>query len=340
MLAKSASLPCYEPVCSSQLLLLAASGSSKSEGSVFERLKQIDVFSKFVEIVESEKGLRDELERQQVTVFVPTNEAFQQHAKETEGQVFDMKELIRYHVVPNERLAYKDMYAGRLLATQHIERDLKKHSQMIRINFYVHVEKHLSEEAQNGMIYGINHVLLPPRNALVVLLELAPLFSTAYTAICSLELEGALKKPGLTMFIPTNTAWKHLGMQNLIYLFSKQGEQDLIKILKYHISESLVYSPRMMEERHLVLGTAHGDESIAIEVTPLHSHNKEPTANVLSGENVPSKVIFSINHGQARVWVTDGLASNGVIHTINEVLIPKDVQLPHLMDAGGAVLSE
>ncbi len=68
-------------------------------------------------------------------------------------------------------------------------------------------------------------------------LELLPSkFSTFLLAMHRVGLAKDLhERTGMTLFVPPNNAWKNLGLRNMMYLFSEDGEKDLKKVMEYHV---------------------------------------------------------------------------------------------------------
>ncbi|KAJ1554903.1 hypothetical protein HK405_003766 [Cladochytrium tenue] len=121
-------------------------------------------------------------------------------------------------------------------------------------------------------------------------------------------------------------------MSNLVYLFSDKGTEDLRKILRYHTARDLVYSPQMVEEKHLSLATHDGDEQLHIHATCHRCRGKRHHGGndgcFRHSHHHHRCAVISLNHGEARVVVSDGLARNAALHTIDQVLLPPGLSLP------------
>jgi len=123
-------------------------------------------------------------------------------------------------------------------------------------------------------------------------------FNTLAAAIKAAGLVDALKGPGpFTVFAPTDAAFAKLPPGALENLLKPENKEQLRKILTYHV----------------VAG-----EVMAKDVVTLDS------AKTLEGSNL---TIHAGNGGvmvnNAHVTKTDIAASNGVIHVIDTVLLPK-----------------
>jgi len=123
-------------------------------------------------------------------------------------------------------------------------------------------------------------------------------FSTLVAAVKAAGLVDTLKGPGpFTVFAPTDEAFAKLPPGTLEMLLKPENKAKLQSILTYHVVAGKVMA-------HDVMG--------------LHS------AKTVEGQNV---TIDTMNGGvmvnNAHVIKTDIVASNGVIHVIDTVIMPK-----------------
>lgn len=152
-------------------------------------------------------------------------------------------------------------------------------------------------------------------------------FSTLQLALVKTGLFDVIKDSphtGGTLFAPSNMAFKRLGPKINAFLFSKYGEKYLKALLKYHVvANETLYSDafyKAKEARELV-----GD--VSAEAIPKgRFHVDLPT--LLDGKSLSIDIArfggfiaIKIN-GFGSVTVQDGLASDGVIHVVSNVLIP------------------
>ena len=124
-------------------------------------------------------------------------------------------------------------------------------------------------------------------------------FNTLAKALTAADLIGTLKGKGpFTVFAPTDEAFAKLPAGTLESLLKPENKAKLQRILTYHV----------------VAGTV-----MAADVVKMHS------AKAVSGD-----MITIAAHGgtvtvdNATVVKTDILASNGVIHVIDAVILPRD----------------
>lgn len=122
-------------------------------------------------------------------------------------------------------------------------------------------------------------------------------FSTLVAAIQAADLVETLQSPGpFTVFAPTDEAFAKLPAGTLDSLLLPENKAQLTAILKYHV----------------VAG-----EVVAADVVKLTS------ADTVEGQAVTiSAGETGVRVNDANVIATDVMASNGVIHVIDSVLIP------------------
>ncbi|CAN5184784.1 hypothetical protein BH23VER1_BH23VER1_11750 [soil metagenome] len=120
-------------------------------------------------------------------------------------------------------------------------------------------------------------------------------------AIKAAGLEEALSGEGsFTLFAPTNQAFTALPEGTLDSLMEPENNERLAAILNYHLLPNAVKSDAMGEE--MAVETVGGQ---SVTVTP-GSDERPITVN------------------NARVLKADIMASNGVIHAVNRVLMPPE----------------
>lgn len=244
-------------------------------------------------------GLADALSASDasLTVFAPTEEAF---AKLPAGllnnlTVEQLAEILQYHVVPTA-VASTDLSASQNVATLNGEELFVTADGGVSVNQLANVVT-ADIVTQNGVIHTIDEVLLPAgyREANVIdkANELGT-FTTLVDAVESAGLTSTLKYTGdYTVFAPTDDAFSKLPTGLLASLTTEQ----LTTILTYHVIGAEVFSADL-------------DSAQA----PL----------ALSGEALfvtKDGMDVSVN-GSASVITADVDVSNGVIHAIDEVLLP------------------
>ena len=122
-------------------------------------------------------------------------------------------------------------------------------------------------------------------------------FSTLVTAIKAAGLVETLQGPGpFTVFAPTDAAFAKLPQGTLEDLLKPENKAKLAGILTYHVVPGKVMAA---DVKTMKAETVNGQE-LDIKVADGH---------------------VTVNH--AKVTKTDVAASNGVIHVIDSVLMPK-----------------
>lgn len=126
-------------------------------------------------------------------------------------------------------------------------------------------------------------------------------YSTLLTAVQAAGLEQNLNDPGpITVFAPTDQAFAALPAGTLDKLLLPENKEQLKKILSYHVVPGQVTSANIQP-----------GEVATVEGQPI---------SIASSAN-------SVTVNDASVSQPDVTASNGVIHGIDKVLLPPDVQL-------------
>jgi uncharacterized surface protein with fasciclin (FAS1) repeats len=151
--------------------------------------------------------------------------------------------------------------------------------------------------ASNGLIHVVDTVIIPPKGDIVDVAIANGGFKTLVAAIQAAGLVDTLKSPGpFTVFAPTDAAFAKLPAGTLDALL--KDIPRLKSILTYHVVSGRVY---------------------AADVVKIKS------APTIQGSSVSISVAMgSVKlNGSSTVVVTDILTTNGVIHVIDTVLLPK-----------------
>jgi len=176
------------------------------------------------------------------------------------------------------------------------------------INCYARVQSTI--KAENGVVYEVGSVLLPPGSPSAMLHHFPHVVGVLNAALEKAELETTLDEAKeITLFAPTNWAFRKLGAKRLSFLFSPKGKEALTKILSYHVVPKVVYSRDALKHAPVKVPTLLKDQYLKLDKGKLewHGHVKQ-TVTV----NKDAKIMFA-----------DGFLSNGVGHLLTEVLIPK-----------------
>ncbi len=133
-----------------------------------------------------------------------------------------------------------------------------------------------------------------PMQNIVEIAQSNPQFSTLVTAIVKTDLVDTLSSEGpFTVFAPTNDAFAALGTETLNAVLA--DKQKLTSILTYHVVPEKLVAADVLAKTSLT--TVQGGE-LMVKTSPA----------MINDANITS---------------TDIMASNGVIHVIDKVLLPK-----------------
>jgi len=237
------------------------------------------------------------------TVCAPTDAAFAKVPKATldalAANPAALRSVLLYHVVP-----------GRVMAADVVKLDSAKTLDGRSVAIKVVDGKVLVDGAQvmtpdvmasNGVIHVIDSVLIPKKAAatkpknIVQTAVAARTFKTLATLLKRAGLAGTLQGKGpFTVFAPTDAAFAKVPKATLAALAKNKAK--LRSVLLYHVVAGKVTAAKVVKLR---------------------------TAKTLNGEPVAIRVSRGkVTVGGARVTTADVIASNGVIHVINKVLIP------------------
>jgi len=248
--------------------------------------------------VATDLGLAETLQNEELTVFAPTDDAFNALPEGlldnlTESQ---LTEIILYHVLEGtvESNQIETQQDAETVQGERIF--LQSDANGVTVNGTTSVIN-ADISASNGVIHAVDQVLLPDAFGTVV--------DNAVKRYDLTTLVGLVTDQGLvstlndaeaefTVFAPTNAAFAAISST----LETLSGDQ-VTNTLLYHVLGSAVQASQLSESQ--TVATLNNDEEILIEV---------------------SEGVVTIN-GSATVQIADVIGSNGVIHIIDEVLIPE-----------------
>lgn len=242
------------------------------------------------------------------TVFAPTDEAF---AKLPAGTVENLLKpenkaqliaILTYHVVPGNVQA-KQVTTLKNATTVNGQRiDIAVVDGKVKLDGKTTVIK-TDIECTNGVIHVIDNVILPVQKDLLQVAGEAGSFSTLAAAINAAGLTDALKGKGpFTVFAPTDEAFQKLPAGTLEMLLKPENKDKLAAILKLHV----------------IAGAVYADKVVTMKETPKTLQGQPLQIKIVDG-----KVMLGNSAAMATVTATDVEASNGVIHIIDTVLLPK-----------------
>ncbi|XP_057380925.1 transforming growth factor-beta-induced protein ig-h3-like isoform X2 [Daphnia carinata] len=230
------------------------------------------------------------------TLFAPTNDAFSALDSVTWNALLQdvnlLKRVLTYHIVPSAipPASMKNELVTNSLSGESLRINEYNNRKVVTVNGALKLK---TLEAENGIVYVIDKVLIPDNNkSIVKVLETKGKFTTLMTALVVSGLKNHLDTAGpFTLFAPSDDAFKALPAGVLNSLFTNPSE--LQKVLLSHVIPTTVYS-RGLSSGHLNL--ARGGK---VAVTVSQSGVKISNANVIEADLV---------------------AANGVIHVINNLI--------------------
>lgn len=268
---------------------LAKSADSKTKKPTFKTLS----------VALAKTRLAGTVSSNMLTVFAPTDEAFAKYGLDQKniGSFPGIVDILLYHAV-----------SGKVFSTDLSNSFvLTLNGAALQVNLESGVMVNTSNvviadlEARNGVIHAIDDILFPPTQDLVTLASsFDPEFSVLLAAATKAGLAGTLMNDGpFTVFAPTNQAFiNFLGVADVdaaITAVNGLPAEALVPILLYHVVSGRVYSSDLSSG----------------PVTTLNGNFELDLATLTIDGN--AKLIPSLLNVQA---------TNGVIHVINEVLVP------------------
>lgn len=247
-------------------------------------------------------GLADFLSTENnLTVFAPTDAAFAALLKDLGLTSLDQVDaatlgnILKYHVVSGVVYS-KDLKSGYVPTLSTFSGN--------SISMYVNVEEGVTInkntkvtaadiKAKNGVVHVVDKVILPPTVVSVALANSN--FTTLVQAVVKAGLVDALNGAGpFTVFAPTNDAFSALFTQLGITGVNDLTAEQLVPILTYHVVSGNVLSTNLTAGE---VGTLNG---------------KKISVNLTGGVKINNSTVVA----------ADIQGSNGVVHVINQVLIP------------------
>lgn len=256
-----------------------------------------------------------------LTVFAPTDAAFQSLATKlgfTDAAAMvaaldgpTLAKILQYHVLPSKKLA-ADLVAGG--ATQPTLYTFEGAPTKLSLDTSSGVslgDAVLTSAAvttpdvpaSNGVIHVIDKVLVPPGVLTIVqMAQVNPSFSVLVDAVVTANLAATLGGAGpLTVFAPTDDAFAAALVELGVTRAQLLADPALPDILKYHV----------------VAGDVRAADVVALP--------KPAAVATVQGDSFTVGADLGITDGRARVarlLATDVVASNGVIHVIDKVMLP------------------
>jgi uncharacterized surface protein with fasciclin (FAS1) repeats len=256
------------------------------------------------------------------TVFAPTDAAFAKlpapfnnaaniAAISDAGQIEALKNILHYHVLGTEvrrqqitqgRSNTTALNGGKLYFSNSLGLLLVNGNSLVLI---------ANVDATNGIIHVIDDVLLPPSQTIAQIATGNPAFSSLVAALVKTNLVGVFTGNGdFTVFAPTDAAFAKLpapfNSASSISAISSQAQIDaLANILKYHVTGSRYFA---------------WDFGIFSSIPTLAAAPKNNLRGIL-GFNC-GWIKGNANTTFSKASPANILATNGVVHVMDQVLLP------------------
>jgi len=269
------------------------------EANIVEVAAENGNFDILVQAIQ-DAGLAETLQQEGpvFTVFAPTDDAFEALPEGTLESLTpeQLAEILQFHVI-NGEIESGDLAASQDVETLLGEEILVEADGGVLVNGYSNVVT-ADVEAANGIIHAVDAVLLPEgyRDANVIdqAVELGN-FTTLASAIEQVGLTSTLKYKGdFTVFAPTDDAFAALPQG----LLGSLSEAQLTEILTYHVLSGEIFADQLNAEQ--APASLEGGEVFVTK-----DGNGDVTVN-----------------GSSSVVTADVDVSNGVIHAIDQVILP------------------
>jgi uncharacterized surface protein with fasciclin (FAS1) repeats len=294
-------------------LALVASGSAQL--TVLELLAAAPSNSHFNDIV-SNDDLNSLLDSEtNLTVLVPNNDAIDAYAAAMGMTTADFiasesaVEMALYHIVPNEAIMFSEL-SGESVATTALG---------MSISFQVDQVVNATDvsaadlEASNGVLHLLDEVVAVT-DGIYQWLDASTQHNYLTTAVNFLGLDGAFSAIGAgTIFAPTDGAILAYADANDLSIFDIVYNPDFLDALLVHS----VGSAALTSGDLLAAGNVTADSGDELFIT--------------SSEG-------AVYVNAAEVTIADNFTQNGVVHVVNEIIMPTNFLSDAIADAGLTLL--
>lgn len=245
------------------------------------------------------------------TVFAPNNAAFAAAGLDTDAKITAMsaetlKQILLYHVLPNRTPASSIPTATNTAVATSANANVfvTKNSNGVFVNGATVLNADVN--ARNGVIHIINAVLMPATGNIVQAAQANANFSFLVAAVLrasqgSTNVAQVLAGTGpYTVFAPTNQAFINAGFATVAAI-QTADPAVLTRILTYHVIAGRVLSSDLTQG-----------------ATPATLQGGTVTITLTGG----AKVKGAGNTTASNITATNVITTNGVIHAIDQVLLP------------------
>ncbi|WP_439506015.1 fasciclin domain-containing protein [Sediminibacterium sp.] len=158
--------------------------------------------------------------------------------------------------------------------------------------------------ASNGVVHVIENVLIPPTQTIQQIAAENPNLSLLVAAVSKAGLLNAIGAEGkLTVFAPTNSAFNAAGFNSTADI-NAASTSLITTVVSYHVLGTNVFASDLING---ATATTLQGGTLTIGLTP-------PSVKITTSANPPSNIVLN---GGINI-----VATNGVVHLINRVLLP------------------
>ncbi|XP_060621305.2 transforming growth factor-beta-induced protein ig-h3 [Anolis sagrei] len=245
------------------------------------------------------------------TIFAPTNEAWASLPAEMLDSLvsnvnIELLNALRYHMV-NKRVLTDELKHGTSLPSMYQNIDIQIHhypNGIVTVNCARLLKA--DHHATNGVVHLIDKVISTTTNNILQIVEVEEDLETLLTAVTAAGLNSLLEKEGqYTLLAPTNEAFEKIPQETLNRIL--RDPEALKDLLSNHILKSAMCAEAIIAG--LSMETLEGN------MLEIGCNGDELTLN-----------------GRPIIANKDVMATNGVIHFVNELLIPDSVK--NLLELG------
>ncbi|XP_053735046.1 transforming growth factor-beta-induced protein ig-h3 [Synchiropus splendidus] len=246
--------------------------------------------------------LREEIEGPgSFTFFAPSNEAWAALPMEILDALvsnvnIELLNALHYHMV-NRRLTSEELKHGATFTSMYQDLDVHVHhysNGIVTVNCARLIKP--DQHATNGIVHLVDRVITAVSNDVHSIIDTDDDLETLRTAIAAAGLNSVLEGPGpLTVFAPTNEAFEKMPQETLTRIL---GDPVALKdLLNYHMLKQMHCAESIVSSTAL--------ETLQGSVLEVGCDSDKLTLN-----------------GHSIVTTKDHLGTNGVVHYINQLLIP------------------
>ncbi|MBT3647506.1 MAG: T9SS type A sorting domain-containing protein [Flavobacteriales bacterium] len=297
--------------------------SANSQTNVFDDIIAASPNHTYLEAAILQEGLEGVLQDDsaQLTVFAPNDAAFDSLAAALNTNITgllalpNLTDILTYHVL-GASVASTGITNGDIVNPVSSTNTLKltvSGAGDVYVNQAQVVAADIS--ADNGMVHVLDKIVLPVETVVDVAIDNG--FSTLTTAVITAELLPALTDPlsSYTVFAPTNDAFSDLASALNTDINGLLALSNLADILTYHV---------------IGMEVASSSISNGAIVEPLSSTNSLKLSLTESGDAYLN---------QAQITAVDIASDNGLVHVLDQVVLPVETVVDVAIDNGFTTLT-